>query len=60
MILIVDNCFRKYERSKNVIEGFKSNEDTLRQAVLSLEETVIKCEEKYEALKACAKTQIDK
>lgn len=52
--------FRKYERSKKIIDGYKSNEDTLRQTLISSEDSVHKSEEKYESLKAHAKAQIEK
>ncbi|KAK5639661.1 hypothetical protein RI129_012153 [Pyrocoelia pectoralis] len=51
---------QKYERSKKIIDGYKSNEDTLRQTLALSEENLLKSEQKYESLKAHAKAQIEK
>lgn len=51
---------QKYERSKKIIDGYKSNEDTLRHTLTLSEENLLKSEQKYESLKAHAKAQIEK
>lgn len=52
--------YRKYDRCKGIIEGYKSNEETLRQDLALLEDKLHKNEEKYEALKAHAKAQLER
>ncbi|KAF5285279.1 hypothetical protein FQR65_LT13293 [Abscondita terminalis] len=54
------DVLQKYERSKQIIEGFKSNEDALRQSFAVSEDNIVKSEQKYETLKAHAKAQIEK
>lgn len=51
---------RKYDRCKGIIEGYKCNEETLRQNLTLFEERLHKNEEKYEALKAHAKAQLER
>jgi hypothetical protein len=42
---------KKYERSKNVIEGFKKNEEVMRKSLEDYEEKIRKKEKKYEMMK---------
>ncbi|KAB0801267.1 hypothetical protein PPYR_05621 [Photinus pyralis] len=58
--LAFSDVHQKYERCKQIILGYKSNEDTLRQALALSEENLLKSEQKYESLKAHAKAQIEK
>ncbi|XP_023310258.1 transforming acidic coiled-coil-containing protein 1-like [Anoplophora glabripennis] len=56
--LAFSDLHQKYERTKDLLEGFKSNEDTLNAALQASENTIKLHEERYEALKAHAKEQI--
>ncbi|KAF5300199.1 hypothetical protein FQA39_LY11233 [Lamprigera yunnana] len=58
--LTFSDVFQKYERCKKIIEGYKSNEDSLCQSLLTSEDNILKSEQKYESLKAHAKAQIEK
>ncbi|KAF5300198.1 hypothetical protein FQA39_LY11232 [Lamprigera yunnana] len=58
--LALSDVFQKYERSKKIIEGYKCNEDALRQSLATSENTTVKSEQKYESLKAHAKAQLEK
>ncbi|KAK5639321.1 hypothetical protein RI129_011813 [Pyrocoelia pectoralis] len=50
----------KYERAKIIVDGYKTNEDTLRQTLTLSRENLLQSEEKYEILKVHAKEQIEK
>lgn len=52
--------FRKYERCKVIIEGYKNNEDTFQNAIDQYEAAIKKQDEKYQSLKAHAMAQIEK
>ncbi|XP_018332381.1 myosin-10 isoform X2 [Agrilus planipennis] len=58
--LAFSDVHQKYERSKNIIERYKLNEEALLQRLAASEEMVQKSEEKYDSLKAHAKAQIEK
>ncbi|XP_018566410.1 transforming acidic coiled-coil-containing protein 1-like [Anoplophora glabripennis] len=58
--LVFSDLHQKYERTKALLEGFKSNEDTLNAALQASEKTIKLNEERYEALKAHAREQIEK
>lgn len=60
MEMAFSDLVQKYERCKTIVQGYKQNEDTLREHVQMLEETLQKNEEKYEALKAHAKSQLER
>ncbi|KAF5292792.1 hypothetical protein FQA39_LY13837 [Lamprigera yunnana] len=57
---VFSDVFQRYERCKKIIEGYKSNEDALCESLIIHRGNIIKSEEKYESLKAHAKTQIEK
>ncbi|KAF5286605.1 hypothetical protein FQR65_LT12514 [Abscondita terminalis] len=50
---------QKYERSKQIIQGYKSNEATLVDSLNHAEICLKKSEEKYEALKTHAKDKLE-
>lgn len=52
--------YRKYERSKVVIEGFKKNEEVLRASLAEYEATIRKQEQKYDMLKSHAMAQLER
>ncbi|XP_018578896.1 transforming acidic coiled-coil-containing protein 2-like isoform X2 [Anoplophora glabripennis] len=58
--LAFSDVHQKYERTKALLEGFKSNEETLNGALQVSERTLKQHEERYESLKAHAKGQIEK
>lgn len=60
MEISFSDLLQKYERCKNVIQGYRENEVTLREQVQMLEETLQKNEDKYESLKAHAKSQLER
>lgn len=49
---------RKYERTREVVQGFKTNEDMLKSTVEDLNKRYKKSEEKYELLKSHAETKL--
>ncbi|XP_044740876.1 transforming acidic coiled-coil-containing protein 1-like [Chrysoperla carnea] len=51
---------QKYERCKGVIEGFSNNEKILKDTIKVNEDSILKLNNKYEALKSHAKGQLDK
>lgn len=51
---------RKYEYSKTVIEGLKSNEVVLKKNLAEYDETLKKSNEKYNTLKTHAMEQLEK
>lgn len=51
---------QKYERAKQIIEGFRTNEEMLQHSLINSTETVKKSGEKYDSLKAHAKAQIER
>jgi transforming acidic coiled-coil-containing protein 3 len=53
-------CYRKYERSKAVIEGLKKNEEVLRASLAEYESTIRKQEQKYDMLKSHAMAQLER
>merc|ERR1711874_778214 len=50
---------RKYERTKEVIAGFKSNEDVLKSSLDDLTNKYQKEEERFEVLKTHAETRLE-
>ncbi|KAK7867644.1 hypothetical protein R5R35_001297 [Gryllus longicercus] len=50
---------QKYEKSKQVIQGFKNNEEALRATVSDYETALKKQEQKYEILKSHAMGQLE-
>ena len=50
---------RKYERTKEVIAGFKDNEDVLKSALNELTNKYQKEEERFEVLKVHAETRLE-
>ena len=50
---------RKYERTKEVINAFKSNEDVLKSNVTDLVNRFKKGEERYDVLKTHAETKLE-
>jgi len=50
---------RKYERTKNVVEGFKSNEEKLKKYVAEYQAKLRKQDQKYELLKAHAEEKLE-
>merc|ERR1712142_607248 len=53
-----NDLHRKYERTKEVVAGFKANEDTLKSTVEDLSSRYKKGEERYEVLKEHAETKL--
>merc|ERR1712227_833928 len=53
-----NDLHRKYERTKEVVAGFKSNEDVLKRTVEELSTRCKKGEERYEMLKEHAETKL--
>lgn len=60
MEMAYSDLLQKYERCKTIIHGYKQNEETLREHVEALEDTLQKNEDKYEALKAHVKSQLER
>merc|ERR1712241_421405 len=54
-----NDLHRKYERTKEVVAGFKANEDTLKSTVEDLSSRYKKGEERYEVLKTHAETKLN-
>merc|ERR1719300_401984 len=54
-----DDLHRKYERTKEVVAGFKTNEDVLKSTVEDLSNRYKKGEERYELLKTHAETKLN-
>lgn len=52
--------FRKYERAKNVIDGFKKNEEVLKLHLVESKETIGEQEEKYELFKKHVFSQLER
>jgi transforming acidic coiled-coil-containing protein 3 len=52
--------YRKYEKSKVVIEGFRKNEEVLRASLAEYEATIRKQEQKYDMLKSHAMAQLER
>ena len=50
---------RKYERTKEIITGFKKNEDDLKKTVSDLANKVQKGEERFEILKSHAEEKLN-
>ncbi|XP_049786608.1 uncharacterized protein LOC126188930 [Schistocerca cancellata] len=50
---------RKYERSKDIIQGIKNNEETLRASLAEYEATIKQQEQKYDFLKSYATSQLE-
>jgi len=50
---------RKYERTKEIITGFKKNEDDLKKSVSDLANKVQKGEERFEILKSHAEEKLN-
>ena len=49
---------RKYERTKEVISGFKQNEDILKTQVEELSSKLQKSENRYDMLKSHAESKL--
>ncbi|XP_066158595.1 transforming acidic coiled-coil-containing protein 1-like [Euwallacea fornicatus] len=58
--LAFSDVLQKYDRSKIIVDGFKSNEEALTQNLQIAEEKLKQNEAKYESLKTYAKSQIEK
>ncbi|XP_076261132.1 transforming acidic coiled-coil-containing protein 1-like [Rhynchophorus ferrugineus] len=58
--LAFSDVLQKYDRSKMIVNGFKSNEEALTQNLQIAEEKLKQNEAKYESLKTYAKSQIEK
>ncbi|CAG9763401.1 unnamed protein product [Ceutorhynchus assimilis] len=58
--LAFSDVLQKYDRSKIIVDGFKSNEEALTQNLQIAEDKLKQNEAKYESLKTYAKSQIDK
>merc|ERR1712061_894115 len=54
-----NDLHRKYERTKEVVAGFKANEDSLKSAMEDLNTRYKKGEERYELLKNHAETKLE-
>merc|ERR1739842_105719 len=54
-----NDLHRKYERTKEVVAGFKNNEDVLKSTVEDLSNRYKKGEERYELLKTHAETKLN-
>jgi len=54
-----NDLHRKYERTKEVVAGFKTNEDVLKSTVEELSNRYKKGEERYELLKTHAETKLN-
>lgn len=50
----------KYERLKNVVSAYKSNETVLKESIAENQETIKTLENKYDQLKSHAMAQLDK
>merc|ERR1711913_105366 len=53
-----NDLYKKYERTKEMVGGFKSNEDTLKTSVEEYNKRFKKGEERYELLKTHAETKL--
>ncbi|XP_059159943.1 transforming acidic coiled-coil-containing protein 2-like isoform X5 [Physella acuta] len=51
---------RRYEKSKSIIEGFKRNEEQLKQCVEDLQSKLKKAESKLQSLRSQAEEKLDK
>jgi len=51
---------RKYERTKTVVEGFKTNEETLKRMIEESETKLRKQDQRYELLKSHAEETLEK
>ncbi|XP_030748287.1 transforming acidic coiled-coil-containing protein 1-like [Sitophilus oryzae] len=58
--LAFSDVLQKYDRSKIIVDGFKTNEEALTQNLQIAEEKLKQNEAKYESLKTYAKSQIEK
>ncbi|XP_060537349.1 transforming acidic coiled-coil-containing protein 1-like [Cylas formicarius] len=58
--LAFSDVLQKYDRSKIIVDGFKTNEEALTQNLQIAEEKLKQNEAKYESLKTYAKAQIEK
>lgn len=58
--LAFSDVHQKYERAKQILEGFRTNEEMLQHSLVNSSDTVKKNEEKYESLKAHAKAQLER
>ena len=62
---LIADCFfclffcRKYERTKEIISGFKKNEDDLKGLVSELANKCKKSEERFENLKSHAEDKLN-
>ncbi|BFY96970.1 hypothetical protein BsWGS_00010 [Bradybaena similaris] len=54
------DLLRRYEKSKSIIEGFKRNEEQLKQCVEDLQTKLKKSEIKLQALRSQAEDKLDK
>eukprot|EP00092_Neocalanus_flemingeri_P035827 GFUD01039007.1.p1 GENE.GFUD01039007.1~~GFUD01039007.1.p1 ORF type:complete len:2150 (+),score=757.42 GFUD01039007.1:317-6766(+) len=54
-----NDLHRKYERTKEVVAGFKTNEDVLKATVEDLSRRYKKGEDRYELLKSHAETKLN-
>lgn len=50
----------KYERLKNVVSAYKSNETVLKESIAENQETIKTLENRYEQLKSHAMAQLEK
>lgn len=50
----------KYERLKNVVSAYKSNETVLKESIAENQDTIKNLENKYEQLKSHAMAQLEK
>ena len=50
---------RKYERTKQVVEGFKKNEEQLKKCVEDYKDKLKKQDQKYNMLKAHAEEKLE-
>lgn len=50
----------KYERLKNVVSAYKSNETVLKESIAENQETIKTLENRYEHLKSHAMAQLEK
>ncbi|KAM7541531.1 hypothetical protein Aperf_G00000028844 [Anoplocephala perfoliata] len=51
---------RRFEKSKQIIEGFKTNEETLKKTAQEYQDQLKRQEQKYQALKTHAEQQLTK
>ena len=50
----------KYERLKNVVSAYKSNEEVLKESIAQNKEVIETLEKRYETLKSHAMAQLEK